>query len=509
MKILVIGLDGATWTLLRPLTQDGKMPCLKRMMAKASSGVMLSTFPAVSAAAWTSITTGKNPGKHGVFDFVKVGKRFRQSLCSSKSKMTNEVWDYLDGSIVANVPLTYPPKRVSGMMISGMDTPSVKSEFTYPRSLRNDILSRIPGYSIELDWQDYEGKEDEFYQDIQEVTEQKIDLFWYLFSLKWNLLFFVLTETDRIQHLLWGSERLTEYYVRIDRFLMNVMKEVSKKDIVLVLLSDHGFQSVEKTLYVNTVLRKLGQAGTKDLRFGRWLEAGGITKERLWELLRQVGLIQAYNNLSPDILHVLRTLVPGKSNIEYDFDLEKTEAVMIGYGGIYLSKEDSSNPRDTGTNVLIDRIARTLEEERDPETGARVVERVYRNSELYHGPFASRGPDLVVAPSENYTLSPTIENKAIGPLYFRKGGHSPEGILLIYGQDVKKGFKIPDASVYDVAPTILHIAGVPVPADMDGRVLTEVFEDGSKLDRPVSYRRQTEEQKVKQKLKEMKALGRI
>jgi len=485
------------------------MPGLRELTKEGSSGVLMSTFPTVSATAWTSITTGANPGKHGVFDFVRVDKNLRQSLCHSMSKMTHDMWDYLEGSIVANVPVTYPPRKIRGIMISGMGTPSPKSEFTYPKSYKKKIQQVVPDYSPELDWQDYRGRLDEFYEDIQEVTEQKVRLFWHLFSLDWNLLFFVITETDRIQHVLWGTRKLVEYYRRIDRFLVDVAKEIQGENIILVLISDHGFRSVRKVLYINYLLKELGLARTREARLSGWLERGGITKSHLWAPLRRSGLTRLHSRIPPKILHILRKSIPGESNIEYDFNLDETKAVMIGKGGIYLSKRDNSIVSDKEPDSTAKSIAENLMDVRDPETGDRVIERTYQNSELYSGPFSDWGPDLVAVPSQDYILVWRMAKKAVEASSFQKGDHDPEGIFLIRGEDVREDTAIAETTVYDIAPTILHILGVSVPDSMDGRVIREVFEHESSLDRPALRRRLSEVERVMHKVMTMRALGKI
>ena len=128
-KVMVIGLDGATWDLLEPWARNNKLPALKELMEKGCYGPLESTIPHVTPPAWTSMTTGKNPAKHGVFDFIGIKRKkdgWNLSLYTSRSKRSREIWDYLNGkSIVVNVPLTYPPREINGIMVTGMYTPDI------------------------------------------------------------------------------------------------------------------------------------------------------------------------------------------------------------------------------------------------------------------------------------------------------------------------------------------------------------------------------------------------
>ena len=70
-KVLVIGLDGATFDLMLPWIEAGELPTLGRMLSEGSSGPLRSTYPPVTAAAWSTFMTRKNPGKHGIYGFFR------------------------------------------------------------------------------------------------------------------------------------------------------------------------------------------------------------------------------------------------------------------------------------------------------------------------------------------------------------------------------------------------------------------------------------------------------
>jgi len=229
-KSMIIGLDGATFDLIKPWANAGELPTFKKLMKEGVWGELESTIPHVTPPAWTSITTGKNPGKHGIFDFMSIEKsdgKWKLKLYNSRSKKSKEIWDYLRDkkSIIVNVPLTYPPRVINGTMITGMLTPDIKnSDFTYPKEFKGEILKSFPEYIIELNWSGYKGKERKFLEDLYKMSEERIKLFWYLFGKEWDFLFFVFVGTDRMQHIIWDGKELLGYYQYLDKFLVVLAK---------------------------------------------------------------------------------------------------------------------------------------------------------------------------------------------------------------------------------------------------------------------------------------------
>src|SRR5215470_4448508 len=154
MKTVIIGLDGATFDIIKPLQQAGRMPVLSRLMREGSCAPLRSTILPNSFPGWASCTTGTSEGMHGVFSpFIKNPSSYTVRAMSGRDIMTRPVWNILteaDGrSVVVNVPTTYPPEPLNGSMVTGMLTPSGESEFTYPASLKQELLKNVPGYVIE------------------------------------------------------------------------------------------------------------------------------------------------------------------------------------------------------------------------------------------------------------------------------------------------------------------------------------------------------------------------
>ena len=151
-KIFIIGIDGGTWTVLTPTIEQGYMPFLKSLVETGASGILESTLPAITPAAWGSFQTGCNPGQNGAFDFAYWDRKQKKDCYVSSNTLQTTIWETAGkaGKRVGlvNVPMTYPPKKINGCMVTGILTPSLKSNFTYPAELKKQLLKAVPHYHI-------------------------------------------------------------------------------------------------------------------------------------------------------------------------------------------------------------------------------------------------------------------------------------------------------------------------------------------------------------------------
>lgn len=485
-RALILGFDGLDWDMANAWIEEDLLPNFKRLMEEGAGGVLESTIPSTTPPGWTSITTGVNPGKHGLFDFFRVLRRggsWSFELVNSTHKRAPELWDYVDGSFVINLPVSYPPRPIRGIMITGMLTPSRGADFAYPPEIRDWLLSRFPDYRFELQWSEYGDRKEEFMRDLTRMTEQRFQLFWELFERDWRLMFFVIAGTDRIQHLMWGTPEMREYFRMVDDFLGEVMDRVQGAGVNLLVVSDHGFGPIHRLLYVNSFLHREGYLRLREGRAAGAMRAVGLDRERLRDLLYRTGLIRLYRRLSPRVADALRAAIPGESNPAVDFDLDRTRAFMYGMGGIYLSAEGDERRR------LVEELRERLLDLRDPDTGERVVEAVYERGEIYSGPYVHEAPDLVLVPTNGYSVERHVRPRLVEGSRVKRADHRRTGVIFAYGPDIEPGERV-DASVYDVAPTVLHLLGLPVPANVDGRVLLELFSPSSEpRRREVTYRK--------------------
>jgi len=151
-RVLIIGLDGATWNIIKPLVDEGKPPTFKKLMSNGVWGKLESTIPPVTGPSWASFSTGMNPGKTGVFDFlVREKESMDLKTINSKTVRGKTFWDNL--SIqgrkvgIVNFPMLYPPYKVNGFMISGVGSPE-DEDITFPRELKDEIDEVAGSYEI-------------------------------------------------------------------------------------------------------------------------------------------------------------------------------------------------------------------------------------------------------------------------------------------------------------------------------------------------------------------------
>jgi predicted AlkP superfamily phosphohydrolase/phosphomutase len=155
-KVLVIGLDGATFNVIKPLLKEGRLPNLKRLVEEGSHGNLVSTTPPLSPVAWTSFITGSNPEKHGIYDFLmrKGNEGYTVKFSNGGDRKVKPIWEIINktgGELVGivNVPMSYPPDIVNNFIVSGFDAPGTDSSSMHPSELYDEILERFGNYIIE------------------------------------------------------------------------------------------------------------------------------------------------------------------------------------------------------------------------------------------------------------------------------------------------------------------------------------------------------------------------
>jgi predicted AlkP superfamily phosphohydrolase/phosphomutase len=498
-KTIVIGLDGATWDVLDPMLARGRLPNLAALTARGTRARCLSTTHPVSPVAWSSIATGKNAGKHGIFDF---GRRapgsYRIETVSSRLQRGPTLWDLASAAGlrcgVFNVPVTYPPRPVNGFMVTSIFTPSNRVCFTHPAELSPQINDLVGGYEFATREVFNPGHERAYVDSIlRTVGKREKALDWLLDRYPIDCGMLVYIESDHVQHKLWPAEGfgpgdppwpgagVAEVYERLDAAVGRLLDRFGPGTNLLVV-SDHGAGPMRGVMYIN-----------------RWLLDRGYLRMRRsaayplkWLLARTDLLVRGYRVAQKLGLGWLGRLAPNSlrdrvatSFVSFDdIDWTGTRAYSHGeFGQIYLNlkgrePQGTVEPGAEAERTLAD-LARELSEVTDPATGRRVVTRILRREEVFHGPAAGDGPDLLFV-IDDYARDASVQfgigrRACLGePEFMDRGCHRPEGVLIAAGPDIKAG-RAADCSVMDVTPTALHLAGLPVPEDVDGRVLGELL----------------------------------
>ena len=478
-RVFVIGLDGATFDLLHPWIEEGRLPTLGKLMKTSSYGPLRSTIPPVTAPAWTSFMTGVNPGKHGIYDFISFkADSSEKILVNSTHIRSKRVWDLAGTqgkrSIILNVPLTYPPQKIEGIMVSGFPLPE-QGEFIYPKEMGRELEEKVGPWWKEIGGELFRNfDEDLFFREACECFETRLRVVDFLMEKDWDLFVIVTMETDRLQHLMWEKkeERLLPFYQRVDEGIGNFINRLEDRDF-LIILSDHGFGPEKKTLYLNT-----------------WLKERGFLKSRKRWVRSDPGIeVEVPHRKATPFLHRIRRAVGKRKEV---IDWEETVACFFDTGlvhgiGINLKGREPKgavDPRDY--EKIRNRIMEEVRELKDEE-GERVIQEIYKREDLYQGPFVNRAPDIVLVPDFAYTFSNRIRDFISKKRQDHRGVHRLNGIFFLRGPGVRKGKKMEGAQIIDVAPTILHLLGLPVPRGMDGRVLTEAFESDFLQSTPVCF----------------------
>lgn len=534
-KVTVIGFDGATWRFLQPLIDRGEAPNFARMVRDGASGELESTIPFQSAAAWVTFMTGKNSGKHGVYmfqDYDALSYSYVGRTANSRYFSGQTIFDIvgeMGGTVAAvRVPMTYPAWPVKGLMVSGFPTPGDTPDSFYPPQLRDELgasaepeRSDFRELSIEQQVQSLDAQMDRLSRLVSTVADGDHDLFMVVHRISDEVHhFFIKFVDDRTpayspdEAQRWG-DLVNRFYRRMDAALGEMLDRLGPDDTVFVV-SDHGGNiTPPRQLNLNVWLQEQGLLRPR--------EEAKSPLERLYALNQKImpsKLRSILRRRAPGAVRGgLRTMWKGLQQI----DFSRTQAYHFPMkcpplAGIVINVR-GRQPRGTVPpeeyERLRERIMRDLEGLRDPRTGDKIVLRSFKREELYHGEYVERAPDIVVWCNELYKEGPFAQGPLVGEVPFDElvqvpGAHDEKGIFAAMGPGIVRGKRIEGANLIDVPPTILHAMELPVPSEMDGRVLTEIFTDGREVtsadmalsrQSAESFLSEDEEQQIKDKLK--------
>jgi len=487
-RVLILGLDGATWRVLRPLLEAGELPHLAALVKAGAGGLLRSSIPPLTAPAWTNFQTGANAGKHGIFDFRIFDRATRKLwLVSSRDLKLPTLWQVASAAgrrvVAVNVPLTYPPQPVSGVVVGGLLAQSEDQTLVYPPERFDDILGHHPDYRISPPVVTQRGSMGRraFVEANIEVERQRCELALDLMAREpWDLFMVQNQCLDYIQHAYYhlldrdaaefdpaGHSDVLRFYRAMDENVGRLL-EAAPPGSDVVVLSDHGFKLQHRLVHLAPWLRAEGYL----------VEEIG-TRQRLMQLARRADALKLRRHLAHRLLRdkkarfgAAATTALGRINWACS-----RAFVVIGsvFGCIYINRDLVGN-----VDALVSELADRLLALTDPQTGQRVVTRVLRGQDVYHGPYTPNGPDLIAEPAEDYTFgAPSLvaHRSPFADIDFEleiPGGHHPDGILIWAGAGVRPRGDL-RADLMDIAPTILARLGVPVPDHVDGQVLASLF----------------------------------
>ena len=501
-QVVVIGIDGMPWRLLDRLIADGVTPTLAGLKNSGAYAPLRSTIRPESSVAWSSFLTGVNPGRHGVFGFVrsKVGT-YDVELNTAASIGAPGFWEHLNSAgkrcILVNVPFTFPAKPMNGAIVTGMLTPSLNSSFIYPDTLRAKFLRQFPDYIIDV------GpplrSADKFIAHCTRASEQRAEAAAFLASeVAWDVLTVVFSAPDRLMHFFWKDidpkhprhdpqrspsikSKVEAYFSALDKAVKEVL-DLAQPGALTIVMSDHGFNGFCNTIDLNSWLLQEGYLRLRRRTLKSHLSAGLLALNRSKTAKRAKRAIPGIRKLQvkPDLLRA--TALSGLA------DWGKTRAYYSLEGGIRLNLRG----REPYGAVVVGSEAEALRKEiierlstaRFGPEKLPLVAKVFNREEIYRGSFVEGAPDLIplsVADSEDPRLNTTfgIEPK-LGKSYVVRenpwtGAHDMFGIFIASGQGVSPGSLPQNPSIIDLAPTIYRALGVEIPQTMDGSPIQSLF----------------------------------
>jgi len=514
-KVLVIGLDAACLNNVMPWIDEGHLPSLQHLMDTGVYADLRTVIPAMTATAWTSMVTGKNPGKHGVFDFYRYNaNNYGRQIVSSLDNKARCIWDYFSEHgkfpIVINVPVTHPAKKIKGIIIPGFPAPENPSCF--PADILQEFEETHGKYRLyspsDMAFTTLKRKMQGFI-DLSRIRKNAALYFGQKYD--WDFFMVQFQTTDTAFHRLRKPKYILPLYQYIDECVGEIIEALGN-DANIFIVSDHGIGKAKWKFCLNSWLRKEGllsdmRAGLKEVHFsdvkagspeaeGRYI---AIVLSKVLESLGRLGITVEEIDRIVTILKLgfLKELVPQylKNKIRRrQIDWGRTKAYCPSSSSMSVrinlkDREPSGVVEKDEYQALRQTLINKLQAQTDPD-GSPVFQAVLPVEEYYNGRYISRAPDIVLfARQMDYTISADILSRIFS--HYTEYTHKMDGLFIAAGPDIdRKGYLNGKLSLLDVAPTILHVSGLPVPENMDGRVLTEISrEDSEPAQRGVIYQR--------------------
>lgn len=435
-RVAILGLDGVGLPLASALIDAGVMPRLGALRRTGTMAPMTSTLPTVSNVSWTTVVTGANPGRHGIYGFTDVSRdRYATTFPNFGHVRAPAFWDALGAcgktSVVLNVPGTYPAREIAGTMVSGFVAVSLARAVRPASAL--PLLESL-GYRIDVDYVNADQRPEAFFDDLFATLAARRRTFRHFLAGEWDCFLGVVTETDRLHHYFWHSwvdardrwhQRFLDFYAEIDALLGEVADLVGDATPLFVV-ADHGHTAIETEWHPNA-----------------WLQREGLLRFR----------VDSPRSLA-DLDRRSRVFVLDPGRIHLNLRGRFAEGVVAP---------------GAEAEELLRHVAAGLAalEYRDPRgTMQRPVAAVHRGDALYCGPYVADAPDAVIEPRDGFDVKGSVGRDALFGRSALTGMHTYDDALFCVNR--------PDVSndglaLADLAPTILALLDCPPIAPMDGR----------------------------------------
>lgn len=501
-RTVLIGLDGATFTILDPLMQSGEMPFLRDFVASGVRANLRTIIPPLTPPAWTSLMTGRSPGHHGIFDFFQPESADNPYLrfASSSDVAVETLWSLAsrhDLKVTAlNFPLMFPPKPVNGFVVPGGWMPWKQLRLAcYPSDLY-DRLKALPGFNarelamdMAVEEKAIEGCREEEYEDWIQFhirhEQHWFQILEYLMRDEPSDLTAVMFDgVDKLQHLCWryldpayadtiaGAEgqRVRDmclgYFRQMDGLLARIV-DMAGPGANVVMASDHGFGPTVEVFNINTWLEQHG--------YLVWAEGGA-----------EAATSGATLGMADLTRHIFRL----------DWSRTTAYAATPSSNGIHIVRDGQPLPAGGGAAPGVTaedyprfcaELADKLRTYVDPATGTPVVTGVWTREEAFPGPRAELGPDLTIALRDGGLVSilPAADGRPLHPRPKPAGAHRPEGVFMASGPAFASGAHVEELSILDVMPVLLYSLGLAIPRQLEGKVPESIIEPEQLRQQPI------------------------
>jgi len=471
-ELLSLGLDGAAWHKLTNMIADDELPALERLVEAGATGTLESVHPPVTCPAWRCSTSGKNPGKLGVYWWLDLDRETGgMTSPDARSFDTADVWDYLSEenhrSAIVNVPMTYPPPATDGLMVGGFGAPfefDVADPITHPPAFEDELRDRYD-WRIGIDDVTASGGLEATYDLIRSRFEFLLDL---LEADEYDYVHLTLFYINVLQHKFGDGPETAEGWRIIDEYLGRLPDDLTK-----LVYSDHGHAHIDQTFVVNKYLVDQGYLEFEDSA------ADGVTG-RMYDTLKWLGIsprtaARVGGAVLPDPLfeRIVESGYPVPTfELADRVDWANSKALALSQGPVYVNRDLLGAEAESFRDQLRDELASLTFDGQTP------LKRVHEAAEVYHGGHLSAAPDLMLVPAEGWEIYGGITPSPVErQVTSWTSGNHRDGIVLLHGPDIQAQ-ELATQSLVDVMPTVLRYFGCPVPRDVDGTAIESAFETG-------------------------------
>ena len=488
-RVMILGLDGATWSVLNPMRARGFMPNLDMLVKRSAHGTLRSTIPPVTTAAWTTMMTGCDPARHGVFDHRYYDAPSGQMKVNHSGRArVPSVWTMLSEAgrsvAVLNLPGNFPPRPVRGVCVSGMDAPHLDAALSGNAEFGALMKTEVPDYSLRYFWKRAPLSLEELSENAKLTAESflgraKGGLLADRYVPDWSALMVQFQNLDPFQHRAWRylnvdetgidqpewNNAAAEVMKGLDRAIGLLVELGDRRNATILVCSDHGFGPCLGRIHANRILIDAGVAKLPTAS-GKFAQGVGKVVERvkLWNEKRSDRTAR-----TSSFDQSIRSLYPFDWKRTLAFAPHQDTAAMV-----YLNTASRTANAPLVTPRQIDEARGAamiaLASARHPETNKLLFPTIIPTAEAYNiDPAAEGYPDLIAMPDESYWVRTKLGSGTswVEPDANLPGTHRPEGVVVLCGPGIAPGHHL-NANLRDITPTILALLQQPVPSHVEG-----------------------------------------